>query len=177
MTTRHIYVDETKRRDYLLVASVHLSPDLRAHRSLVGGLLLPGQRYLHMKDEKEGRKRTIAKAIAASGVEATVYIASAANYRTELPRRAACLRALVEDQAGADDVRMVIDEDEGLVSWDNQRLIDYTRQAACRETMRYQHKQSHADLLLAFPDAIAWCWAKGGSWRAIVEPIVTVREV
>ena len=67
MTTRHIYVDETKRRDYLLVASAHLSPDLNTHRSLVSGLLLPGQRYIHMKDEKDGRKRTIAAAMVASG--------------------------------------------------------------------------------------------------------------
>ncbi|WP_271035511.1 hypothetical protein [Mycolicibacterium monacense] len=55
----HIYVDETKQRDYLLVASVHVSTDLAALRQMVRSLLLPGQRYLHMKDEKDGRKRTI----------------------------------------------------------------------------------------------------------------------
>ena len=58
----HIYVDETKQRDYLLVASVHVSTDLTGLRQMVRGLLLPGQRYLHMKDEKDGRKRTIAQA-------------------------------------------------------------------------------------------------------------------
>ncbi len=49
----YIYVDETKQRDYLLVASVHVSTDLTALRQLVRGLLLPGQRYLHMKNEKK----------------------------------------------------------------------------------------------------------------------------
>jgi hypothetical protein len=58
----HIYVDETKQRDYLLVASVHVSTDLTVLRQTVRGLLLPGQHYLHMKDEKDGRKRTIAQA-------------------------------------------------------------------------------------------------------------------
>lgn len=130
-----------------------------------------------MKDEKDGRKRTIAAAIVASGVEATVYVASATTYRTELPRRAACLRALVEDQSAGDDVRVVLDQDESLISWDNQRLIEYTRAADCRESLHYQHKPSHSDALLAFPDAIAWCWAKGASWRTLVEPIVTVRDV
>ena len=111
------------------------------------------------------------------GVEVTIYIASATDYQSELLRRAACLRGLVEDQASAPDVRIVFDQDETLVNWDNQRLIEYTREAGCRDTMRYQHKQSHSDPLLAFPDAIAWCWAKGGSWRTLVAPIVTAREV
>ena len=72
MTARHIYVDETKHRDYLLVASVHVSTDLTELRQLVRGLLLPGQRYLHMKDEKDGRKRTIAQAFVDADVQATV---------------------------------------------------------------------------------------------------------
>jgi hypothetical protein len=33
-------------------------------------------------------------------------------------------------------------------------------------------------MLLAIPDAIAWCWAKGGDWRRRIESVVTdVREV
>jgi hypothetical protein len=28
------------------------------------------------------------------------------------------------------------------------------------------------------PEAIAWCWAKGGDWRRSIEPVVAdVREV
>jgi hypothetical protein len=73
VVTTHIYVDETKQHDYLLVASVHLASDLTALRRVVRGLLLPGQRYLHMKDEKDGRKRTIAKAFVDAGVQASIY--------------------------------------------------------------------------------------------------------
>lgn len=56
MTSRHIYVDETKQRTYALVASVHVAEDIPGIRDVVRGLLLPRQRYLHMKDEREGRK-------------------------------------------------------------------------------------------------------------------------
>lgn len=28
-------------------------------------------------------------------------------------------------------------------------------------------------MLLAVPDAIAWCWAKGGQWRDRVQLLVT----
>jgi hypothetical protein len=139
----------------------------------VRGLLLPGQRYLHMKNESDGRKRTIAKAFTAAEVKATVYRASSSAYRTERERRAACLRALVSDHSQA-ETRIVLDQDNAMLSWANQRLIEYTRLASCRDTLHYEHKEPHADALLAIPDAIAWCWAKGGSWRQLVTPAITV---
>jgi hypothetical protein len=175
--TMHIYVDETKQRDYLLVASVHFSTELAGLRQVVRGLLLPGQRQLHLKDEKDGRKRTIAQAFVEAGVRATVYCAGPA-YRNERERRGACLRALIEDHAEIADVRIVFDEDETMVRFDNQKLVEYTRTAGCRDTLSYEHKRSHTDPLLAIPDAVAWCWAKDGDWRRLIAPAVTsVRTV
>jgi hypothetical protein len=168
----HIYVDETKQRDYLLVASVHVSTDLTGLRQMVRGLLLPGQRYLHMKDEKDGRKRTIAQAFVDAGVQATVYRAGP-QHRNERQRRSACLQALVDDHAGRGEAHIILDEDETMVKFDNQKLIEYTRAADCRDTLHYQHQRSHAEALLAVPDAIAWCWAKGGPWRTLIAPAVT----
>lgn len=73
---------------------------------------------------------------------------------------------------------LVLEQDDTLLSWVNRRLIKFTRDAGCRETVRYEHRRAASDPLLAVPDAIAWCWAKGGDWRRRVEPVVTtVREV
>jgi hypothetical protein len=38
--TRHVYVDESKRGDYLLVASTHPPQELTEVRSLMHGLVL-----------------------------------------------------------------------------------------------------------------------------------------
>jgi hypothetical protein len=44
--------------------------------------------------------------------------------------------------------------------------------------LRYEHQRASAEQLLAIPDAIAWCWVKGGHWRRQIEPAVTsVRTV
>jgi hypothetical protein len=94
----HVFVDETKQRSYLLVASVVVPGDLDPIRRTLRGLVLPGQRRLHMKDENDQRRRAIAAAIAASGGAATIYDAGR-RYRNERERRAACLRALVGDAA------------------------------------------------------------------------------
>ncbi len=61
----HVFVDETKRRGYLLVASVVVPGDVESLRRMLRGLVLPGQRRLHMKDESD-RRRSIATAISAS---------------------------------------------------------------------------------------------------------------
>jgi len=173
----HVFVDETKRRGYLLVAGVVLPEDLDVVRRVLRGLVLPGQRRLHMKDESDSRKRSIATAISVSDVQATIYDAGR-RYRNERERRAACLRAIVEDAARRGDAMLVLEQDDSLVSWDNQHLIEFTRAAGCRDTLRYEHRRAAVDLALAIPDAIAWCWAKGGDWRRRVEPVVTnVREV
>lgn len=50
VTARHIYVDETKHRDYVMVAAVVLGEDLTTARAVVQDLLKPGQHHLHMKD-------------------------------------------------------------------------------------------------------------------------------
>jgi hypothetical protein len=53
-------------------------------------------------------------------------------------------------------------------------LIEITRDVGSRDTLRYQHRRAATDQLLAIPDAIAWCWAKGGDWRRRIDPVVTM---
>jgi hypothetical protein len=43
--------------------------------------------------------------------------------------------------------------------------VGVTRAEDCRSTVRYEHRKGSAESLLAVPDAIAWCWAKGGEWN------------
>lgn len=85
---------------------------------------------------------------------------------------------LIDDHASL-NAHIVLDEDETMVRFDNQKLIEYTRAARLpRHTALRAHKRSHTDALLAIPDAIAWCWAKGGEWRKLIQPAITAtREV
>jgi hypothetical protein len=107
----------------------------------------------------------------------TIYDAGR-RYRSERERHAACLQALIVDAAHRGDAMLVLEQDDTLLSWDNQRLIEFTREVGCRDTLRYEHRRAANELLLAVPDAVAWCWAKGGDWRRRSEHVVSdVREV
>jgi hypothetical protein len=178
VTARHVFIDESKRRDYLVVAAIVVPDDLRSMRRVVENLLLPKQRYLHMKDESDGRKQTIARQLVSAGVEAIVYDAGR-HYRTQLLARAACLRRLIDDLATAsDDTLVVIEQDDSLVHSDRQLLYEAVRELDRADSLRYEHRRREAELLLGIPDAIAWCWAKGGQWRKHIDPTVsTVHQI
>jgi hypothetical protein len=176
MTARHVYVDETKRAGYVLTAVMVADPV--AVRKAVRSLVQPGNRRLHMVDERPRHRSGIVAAVVATGVEVTVYDAGRA-YRTEREARAACLAALVEDLAAeGGEVRLVIEQDDSLVSFDNQRLIESIRAARNPGTLRYEHRRSHEDDLLSLPDLAAWCWVRSAEWRRRLAPmLVAVRTV
>jgi len=176
VTARHIYVDETKHRDYLMVAAIVLGENLTSARAVVQELLKPGQRHLHMKDEADGRKETIAKALSAADLHATVY--DAGRRRTQVLARAACLSALIDDLATSDiETLIILDQDESLVQSDRRLLYRAVRAAGREATMRYEHRRATTEHLLGIPDAFAWCWAKGGHWRSHIRPVITVQTV
>lgn len=120
---------------------------------------------------------TIAR-IAGLGVTATIYAADRRG-RTEKDRRRCCLEEIVTVAAGLEDeVRITVDLDRSLLAWDRQQMIELTRAADVKDRITYLHSTRQAEVLLAIPDAIAWCWARGGDWRRRVEPIVVdVRQV
>ena len=161
MTGEQIFVDESKQRDYLLVAGMVLPDDLATTRAVMRGLALGGQRRVHMAKESDPRRRSIAAAICETGVQATIYDAGRSN-RSELDARRACLHPLVVDAAAISAAMLVLEQDDSLLRWDNQQLVEITREVGCREMLRYEHRRAAAEQLLAVPDAIAWCWAKGG---------------
>lgn len=170
--TAHVFADESKERGYLLVAAVVVPDELAATRALVRGLVMKGQRRVHMTKESDPRRRKIVSALCASGIEATIYDAGR-RHGSELDARAACLSQLIRDTAAAGPAVVVLEQDDSLLSWDRQRLIEITRATGCRETVRYEHRRAAAEQLLALPDAVGWCWAKGGDWRRRIAPVVT----
>jgi hypothetical protein len=129
-----------------------------------------------MKKESDSRKRAIAATICGAGVQATVYDAGR-RHASELAARAACFEALIADAARLDDVNLVLEQDDSLVDWDRRQLFGLIR-AAQLSRLRYEHRRARTEQLLAVPDAIAWCWAKGGDWRRRIQPAVAqVRRV
>ncbi len=124
-----------------------------------------------MKDERDSQRREMAAALVDAGVEVVIYDAGR-RYSTQRRAREACLRAVVTDAAAEAAALLVLEQDDSLVQWDAQHLIELARATGCRDRLRYDHLRASAEQLLAVPDAVAWCWARGGEWRRRVDPVV-----
>jgi hypothetical protein len=135
VSTRYVYVDETKRTGYVLAAVTITDP--AAARKTVRGLMLPRQSRLHMVRENPARKAQIVAAVLALGVTATIYDAGR-HHPSELAARRACLDALATDLAG-DDTLLTIERDDGLVRTDQAPctavLTSMAVQGACTTTI------------------------------------------
>jgi hypothetical protein len=179
--TTNLYVDETKAKGYLVVvATIGTAAELTVIRKEIKSLLLPSQRSLHMKDEHKSRQATIMDTIATLGtlgVKATIY--DAGKNGTERVRRANAIEAMIDDVCRVTGkVNITFDLDQTIVKVDRMNLIDLVRKNDLKDRVRYRHAHRHDEMLLGIPDAIAWCWARGGGYRDRVRPIVkSVRAV
>lgn len=167
---RRIYVDETKQQGFVLVAGVVVASDQGDIRRTLRELTKPGQNRIHMRNENDARKRQIADAVGRMPVTAWVY-KSSDRACAEKDARAACMRRVVEDAVAEGIDHLVIEQDDSMVRWDSQALIDATRDLGVRETFRWEHNRARTETLLSVPDVIAWCYGKSG-YHTRIAPLV-----
>jgi hypothetical protein len=75
-------------------------------------------------------------------------------------------------------VRLILEHDTSTQKPDETLLRTRIRSLDPPMELRFDHLRAHQECLLALPDAIAWCWARGGQWRTKVEGIVSdIRKV
>ncbi|MEP9390921.1 hypothetical protein ABLE92_11480 [Gordonia sp. VNQ95] len=122
MSARRIFVDETKQKGFVLVAGIMVDADFADTRGALRSLTKPGQHRIHMRSERDSRKREIADAIGRMPVRAWVYRA-ADRACADRDARSACLDRLVIDAVAAGIDHLVIEQDDSMIGWDNQTLI------------------------------------------------------
>ncbi|OEV12978.1 hypothetical protein [Streptomyces nanshensis] len=172
----HIFLDESKAGGYLVAAAVVLPRDLGPARTTLRGMVLRGQARLHFTKESDSRRRTLLSAMESLGARILLYDASAIRPAHEA--RAACLEAVVSDAADLGAHRLVLEQDDSVLTADRRLLYQQVRKAEIEDILTYEHMRPSAECLLWIPDAIAWCWSRGGAWRRRAKPMIeTVRAL
>ncbi|HWG64170.1 MAG TPA: hypothetical protein VG253_20970 [Streptosporangiaceae bacterium] len=169
----HLFADESKARGLVLVAAAVMPRDLAPMRALVDSLRLPRQRRLHFSSERDDRRKQIINRFTAAGVGAVVYDAS--GWRDAKAARDAAVARLADDAAKMGASLVILERDDSAVEADRRIIRERLLHAGCHDRVSYDHRRAHEECLLAIPDAIAWCWAKGGRWRERSERLL--REV
>ena len=168
--TAHVFVDESKSRGFLLAAAIVSAAELARLRQAVDSLRLPGQRRIHFTSERDARRRAIVTALAAERVEVLVYAGPPECPVTRA--RDLTMARLADDAIRLGAARIVVERDDQAVHSDRRIIRERAELAGRHDILRYEHLRAHEECLLAVPDAVAWCWAKGGDWRRRVAPLV-----
>ncbi|HCT78763.1 MAG TPA: hypothetical protein DGT23_19820 [Micromonosporaceae bacterium] len=154
----------------MIAAALAQPSDLRLLRRELRGLLLPGQRELHVKREKEPRQRQLAGSISRLPVEVHVY--SRTCERQEEHARQACIERLACDLLGRGAQRLVLDSRAELDRNDKTTISAAALQHPPHTRFAYVHVDSNSESLLWVADTVAWCVGAGGQWRRRIDSIV-----
>jgi hypothetical protein len=137
-------------------------------RKELRGQLLKSQPRIHFKDERDARRRRIIGLICDQGWPVRLFTHS--DKRDSIARTA-CLEAIVQYAAEIGSVRIVFETDDSAMQTDKRVLYAATQQTALSTGFTYGHMRATDEELLWVPDAIAWCFARGGDWRRRIEPV------
>ncbi len=170
-----MFVDESTSDDYLLMCAVVAVRDVNAARTAMRALLLPGQRSLHMKNERNRAEKILA-AIVDLAPQVTIYRVDRTVAAMEA--RGRCVRRLAHDAVTRRIARVVLDPIDSVVERDRSWIIQGARDAGHHvPPFDYHHQKRHEEPLLWIADAVGWAWARSGSTRAAVSSIVTVVDL
>ncbi len=172
--SRHAFIDESTRgRNYLICAATISPADLDAARRALTTMRAPGQRRIHFATESDQRRRSLLKEMSTLETTSVVYVA---NHRDQVAARAAIVATAVVKLRQAGVSRLVLEARQGQDEQD--RAVIYRALGPDPEPpLSYTHHRSASEPLLWVPDAVAWAWGRGGSWRTRVEDLDLVSAV
>jgi hypothetical protein len=166
----HVFVDESRRSSYLLVAAFVDTRQLSALRTLMRQLRVAGERRLHFKSESDTVRKDVIGRLVDAGLRSRIYLGRGPSEAV----RQRCLARLVADLLEERVERLVLDARGPAQDHLDRRVIFQTLcdRGAPIDSFLYEHLSSHGDPALWVPDAIAWCHGAGGEWRKRVAPLV-----
>ena len=167
----HVFGDESKASGFRLAAVAVAPADLPEMRRVVRGLKLPGQRRLHCSRESDRHRKQVISAFQSAGVTAVIYDASAV--RDEKVARDMAITRLADDVAAMNADRLVLELDDSVAAADRVIIRQRLVKAGMHDSVYYLHARAHEECLLAIPDALVWCYAKGNHWRKLVLPLIS----
>jgi hypothetical protein len=166
-----LFVDESKAKGFLLAAASVPCSDVDRIRAAIGALHLRHQVRIHFRREQTTRQRKILEVLTSiGGISAVIY--DATRFNDHKAGRNAAIARLADDAARLRASRIVLESDDSVADQDRLIIQKRLKQVELSDVIGVDHCRASGERLLAIPDAVAWCYAKGGAWRRDVMPLV-----
>ena len=159
-----MFVDESEVSGYSITAVYVRPQDVHKIRTVLRKHLRSGQRSIHFTKERPQVCKAVIADIAKMSIKAELY--KIAEKHREA--RSICLQALAGTLRDGKCQQLVLDQNDSVCQSD-RRVLRSALGPGWSGT--YDHLHDNQEALLWLPDAISWCWNKGGAWRAMLSDI------
>ena len=174
------FSDESERSGLVLFGVVLVSPgEVASARRSLRGLLLPGQRQVHMAKESARRKRAVLDAMARAQDLSAVVV----RYRRPLgcdrpTARHLLLQAATGLVVGPGVTAWALDDqDPAQVARDRASIAHALAGVDHRLHPSYDHRPARSEPLIWAADIVCWAVGVGGDWQGRLGSLVTVRDI
>ncbi len=167
----HMFSDESKARGYITAAVVVPAGSVARVRATCREWAMPGSRRFHAQKESTGRRRLALASLVAMERDVRIVLVESAPGRLQVEARGAHLGALARWASSEGVSRWVIERDQ-TVQPEDRRTLTEAQTGRPASGFEYVHLPAAQDPLLWAADLAAWAWARGGEFRATIEPLV-----
>ena len=172
-----MFVDEVRRRDYVLCAAVVPAGDLVRARRIMRELKPNNRSRLHLHDEGAASRRRILADFGRSAPIAAAHLWIARiGGRPERAVRDDCFRSLIPGVLEIGATRIVVESCSQDVQ-DRAVIGEALARRRAVGTVRYDVVPAAADELLWAADLVGWAYGAGGDYRRAIADLVTVHRV
>lgn len=163
----HAYIDESGKGDRYFVVAVFVPvTQVRLAQTFVRGFIGPGGRRMHFVNARDDKRQKFITGLSDLGLSGCSCVSLVVGGSGQKEAREACLSLLVTHIEQKRATRVVFDRRDSLRDrQDRQFLAAAQRDGLLGLDVEYHHLDSRQELLLALPDAVAWCMARGGDMK------------
>ena len=176
-----LFVGESCRTDYLLVAAVVPVADIASARKMMRDLKPNNRNRLHMKAETRNRQQIITQFVQEPPIaQAHVFVGGLRGTkpkRTQREVRSECLQALGLYAADRGGVTRILVESCSQDKQDHAAVVGALAAKGVSEQVRVIIDQPTAHELLWAADLVAWAYGAGGWSRSAISHLVTVHDL
>ncbi len=167
------FSDESERADRMLFGLTLVPAGVvKDARRALRGLLLPGQRRLHMSKESPRRRREVLRLLTSFEMSTTIIELRRPLGISRVDARSLLLVAGAEIVADLGISIWVFDsQDDAQLHRDRQVL------GGLGVTAVYDHRVNHEEPMLWVVDSLLWAYGAGGDWRRRADPMIDVRRI
>lgn len=156
------FIDESKQKNYTMVATILAESELVLARRMMRNLLKPGQSRIHFKSESPQRRREIISSISSlkhSNFVATSLLPKSMEARNE------CLARLISALHKQQVKKVILESDDSILRSERKFLRELVTRQPELQALTYEHLNPRQEPCLWIPDAVAWSLQRGGDWR------------